>query len=618
MAIKFVHSIVFFVGLMLFKFEVFAAEAYDTITQIDSGKVYKVNEIIITAGRVPTPFFNLARFVSILDYEEIKKLPVDNIQDLLQYISGVDLKTRGPEGVQADLSIRGCTFEQTLILVDGIKISDPQTGHHNLNIPLSLDNIERIEVLKGHGSRIFGPNAFGGIINIITKKGKKPSLALSALGGEHHLYNVNVSLIYPLSILNNSFSFSKKKSDGYRENTNFDITNFSIGQSLSIENNSVNLFFGYVDKKFGANNFYSDRYPNQWEHTITKLFYISSELNILNFNLTPKIYYRNNDDDYILDIKNPEWYHNTHKTNSFGAELQSSLHTSLGISTIGLEICKDEIISSNLGKRNRTKGGLFGEHQINIYNNLTLILGVFIFNYSNFGWKAWPGFDVVYKISSSAKIFGTIGKAFRIPTFTELYYTSPANLGNPNLQPEESFNYELGFSFWQKPFELQASYFIHNGRNLIDWVRVSKDQPWQVVNIATVKTLGLEVSCEFSPKNIIPLIPIDKIRTTYTYLYLNKTTAEYESKYLLDYLRNQLIVFFSHDLPFGFHLNWIMRYEDRINFQSYLIIDSQLHMEYNNIFIFIRASNLLNRAYRDFAGLPLPGRWLTVGIKYIL
>lgn len=587
-------------------------------------KEYKLDEIVVTAGRTPVTFSNLARIVTIINSEDIKNLPIDNIQDLLQYVNAIDLKTRGTEGIQVDAGIRGGTFEQTLIMIDGIKISDPQTGHHNLNIPLSLENVQRIEVLKGQGSRIFGPNAFGGAINIITRKEKEPLLSISALGGEHNLYDINLFSSYPISLLGNNISFSKKKSDGYRENTNFDITTFSIGQSFSIDKHTVNLFFGYIDKKFGAYNFYSDRFPNQWEHTTTKLFNISSEFvgNVFggsnNLNFSPKIYWRRNDDDYILDNTRPDWYHNVHKTYSYGAEFQSSLKTNLGISTIGGEINKDEIKSSNLGTHSRTKGGVFVEHLFNEFENLSISTGFFIYNYSNIGWKFWPGFDAAYKISQTAKIFASFGKAFRIPTFTELYYTSPANMGNPNLKHEETINYEIGFSVLQKYFELQASIFLKDGKNIIDWGRTSKEEPWRVENIADVKTLGSEISCNILPQKFLKIIPLNRIEINYTYLTMDRTTGKYESKYLLDHLRHQLLVGLNHNLPFGLQQNWSIRYEDRINFDSYIIVDSQLSMQYNKFFVFLRATNLFNKSYWDFAGLQLPGRWLSAGIKYQL
>ncbi|MEG8947786.1 TonB-dependent receptor plug domain-containing protein [Rosettibacter firmus] len=581
-------------------------------------KEYKLDEVIVSANRVPIEYANLARTVTVITNDEIKNLPVNNVQDLLEYINAIDLKTRGSEGVQADAGIRGGTFEQTLIMIDGIKISDPQTGHHNLNLPITLNNIERIEILKGQGSRLFGANAFGGAINIITKKSNKKSLSLSGLAGEHNLYELNLFSSYPIGITGNNFSVSRKKSNGYRENTDFDITTFSIGQNLNFRKSVVNFFFGYVDKKFGAYNFYSDRFPNQWEHTTTKLFSTSAEFGNNNLTLSPKIFWRRNDDDYILDKKNPDWYHNIHKTYSYGFEVQASLKSSIGITSIGTEITKDEIKSSNLGYHKRSRGGIFAEQLINFSNDISLSAGIFIYNYTSIGWKFWPGIDLSYKISKTSKIFASYGKAFRIPTFTELYYTSPANMGNPNLKHEETTNYEFGFSYFGKAFNSGIALFIKDGNNIIDWGRLSKDSPWIVENLANVKTYGTEINLQIYPAKINSGIPVNKIEINYTYLSMDRTTGKYESKYLLDYLRHQLILGIGYNLPFNINHNWFFRFEERINFSPYWIVDSQISKQLNRFFLFIRGTNIFNKSRSDFAGLPLPGRWISFGVNYNL
>ena len=102
---------------------------------------HQLQDVIVTASRAPISFSDLTRSVIVIDSSDIKETPVNSIQDLLQYTSGVDIKQRGVDGVQADASIRGGTFEETLILIDGVKMSDPQTAHHNLNLPISLDNV---------------------------------------------------------------------------------------------------------------------------------------------------------------------------------------------------------------------------------------------------------------------------------------------------------------------------------------------------------------------------------------------------------------------------------------------------------------------------------------------
>ena len=407
-------------------------------------KNYELNEIVITASKAPITISNLTRDVIVIDKDEIKILPVNSLQDLLKYTGGVDLRQRGIDGMQSDVSIRGGNFNETLILIDGIKVSDPQTGHHNLNLPFSLDNIQRIEILKGQGSRIFGPNALSGVINFITKKGNNNSFFIKTSGGENHYYEGNIGGSYSFGFINNYISFSKAKTDGYRHNTNFDKINFSYNSSIKAGSGRINLLFGYDDKKFGANGFYGVEYPNQWEHTTTKFLNTGAEFGNEVFSISPKIYWRRNDDNYILNYENPSYYQNIHQTNVYGAELQSSINSNIGTTSFGGEYVNDEIKSTNLGIHSRNKKGVYTEQKISPFENFNIVAGVFLYNYSDLGWKFWPGIDMGFSFSNNIRVYGSVGKAFRIPTYTELYYSSIISQGNQNLKPEETLNFEMG------------------------------------------------------------------------------------------------------------------------------------------------------------------------------
>jgi iron complex outermembrane receptor protein len=577
---------------------------------------FKMNEIIISASRVPLTFSGIARSVTVFDTTIIKNIPVSNVLDLLKFVGSVDVKTRGVEGVQGDISIRGGTSEQTLIMINGIKLSDPQTSHHNLNIPVILENIERVEILKGQGSRIFGPNAFSGAVNIITKKNLTPSLNISAIGGEHNLFEVNISANCPAGITGNTISFSKKKSDGYSFNTDFDITNFLLQQNILFGSNSINLMFGYDDKKFGANSFYSNLFPNQWEHTTTKLLSGTTNLKIGDVTLSPKIYWRRNNDDFFLDHNRPDWNRNIHQTNSYGGEIQSSFKSSIGITSFGGEVGKDEITSSNLGNHQRNKGGFFAEQVLEPGENISTSVGFFIYNYSGIGWKFWPGIDAAYRFDDHTKLFASIGKAFRIPTFTDLYYKSPANIGNPGLTYEETINYEIGFSLSQNNLQTNTSVFLKDGKNLIDWVRPSRNDPWIVQNLTRVKTYGFEISSSVDIQRLLGSSFLQTINISYTYLTADRITGDYESKYLLDHLRHQLIFNVTNNLVLGIFQSWSIRYEDRQNYQSYFLVDTQLMKRIGDFDLMIRATNLFNKSYSDFSGVMLPGRWISAGVKY--
>ncbi len=575
-----------------------------------------MDEIVISSGRMPIAFSNLSRNVSVMTFQEIKNLPVSNIQDLLKYVSGVDLRARGTEGAQADISIRGGSFEQTLVLIDGVKLSDPQTGHHNLNLPVSIDAIERIEVLKGQGARIFGANAFSGAVNIITKKHNTTVLTLSSLGGENGLYELNAFGSVPIGNLGNNISFSKRKSDGYRHNTNFENTSFSIGENISLGENHFNFLYGYLDKNFGANSFYSALFPNQFERTITRIANVSAEIPLGSLQLSPKIFYRNNFDDYHLDYLRTDWNHNTHRNESYGGELQASFNSMLGTTFFGGEFGRDEIRSSNLGTHSRAKSGFYAEQLFHPAENVSISAGIFAYNYSSIGWKFWSGFDISYLATEELKLFGSVGKAFRLPTFTELYYVSPANMGNINLLYEQTTNYEAGVSYAQNIFRASGSVFIKDGKDLIDWVRAKTTDPWRVENVSNLTTIGTELNFNLRVSQLIDSSPITEVNISYVYLSSDRETGKYESKYLLDHLRHQLVIGLSNNLPFGLKQGWILRYEERENITSHFIADSQISIHLEMFDLFLRASNLFNTSYFDIPGIPLPGRWISAGIKF--
>jgi iron complex outermembrane receptor protein len=586
-----------------------------SIISAQSDKILNMSEIIVTAGRIPLMLNELSRSVEVLDSAAIHELPVNSIQDILQYAGGVDLRSRGSNGVQADASIHGGTSDETLIMIDGVAISDPQTGHHNLNIPLSTDAIDRIEVLKGQGSAVFGPNAFSGAINIITKKSHESSLSVSSLGGENGLWDIDAYGNYSIGPFANNISFSKKKSDGYRFNTAFDITNFSYSQNIQAGTNNINILLGYIDKQFGANSFYSNLFPNQWEHTTTGLLNASANFAFNSLSIIPKIYWRRNNDNFYLDHDSSNWNHSINETNSYGAELQVTLNSSLGTTSIGGELSGNEI-SGGLGNHSRNNNGLFAEHLFSPLKDLNISLGGFAYNYSGAGLKLWPDAEANYKMNDAFRVFGSVGKAFRVPTYTDLYSTSAANKGNADLNSEEVINYEIGLAYDKEFFQSSISLFIKDGSNLIDWIRKSTKDPWLAENVMNIRTTGIEASIYLFPKRITNKFPINNVFINYTYLEANRDPGTYQSKYLLDQLRHQFIMGITNEVALGILQNWNFRYEERVNYQPQFILDMKFSKKIDRFELTLGATNLLNRTIIDISGVTLPGRWISGGIKY--
>ena len=572
---------------------------------------HNLDNVIVTANRIPSTFAEIGRSINIITKKEIELLPVTNIQDLLEYFSGVDIKQRGPEGVQADVSIRGGSFEQTLILIDGIKLTDPQTGHHNMNLPVSLSQIERIEILKGQGSRIYGANAFSGVINLITKTSSQNKTQVELSGGENGYYNLGVNL----EGVNHSVAFGKTKSDGYRHNTEFDNYNFSILNSFNFSSAVIKSIYGYASKDFGGNSFYTVKLPNQAEKTKTQFAAISAEMDVYKFNVSPKIYWRNNKDEFIYFKNRPDSPKNNHESNSYGGEIQASSNILGGITSIGIEFSRDEIQSSNLGQHKREEKGVFLEQRISLLENLNINFGGYAYHYSQIEWRFWPGFDLAYNFTDNCKIFANYGQAFRVPSYTELFYKDIVTQGNSDLQPEESNNYEIGFNSKFGIITFNSSFFRKEGKNLIDYVLDAEDDLWKAQNFTEIITNGIEAGITLNMNNITNEI-INSINIDYTYLDSDKASLELNSRYVLDHLKQDLTIKIFNKLPFGINQGWTINYEDRVTLGDHFTVDTKLSRDFEQFNLFVKASNLFNKSYEEIPGVPLPGRWIIGGVKF--
>lgn len=584
----------------------FSANAQDTLK-------YKMKELTVTAKRMPVALSESARSIQLIESSDLNANTSSNPVDLLQLVSGLDLKQRGMDGIQADVSVRGGTFEQTLIMIDGIPVNDPQTGHHNMNLPFTLLDVERVEILKGQGSKSFGPNAFSGAVNFITKSRTTSGAKIFIEGGDNGYYNTTLNGTLKYKSFSNSVTYQKQKSDGYIHNTNFDSQIFTYQNSFNTGNLALKGMFGYADKKFGANSFYTTRFPNQWEHTITKFGKINAIYSIGKDAVELRLFYRRNEDEFLLNYENPSFYKNNHSTNMYGAIAQYTMHSSMGETALGFQFLSDDIKSNNLGEHSRNNKGLFIEHLFSPTDNLNLTFGGFVYNYDLIGWKIWPGFDVNYSFGENYSLFASIGKAFRVPSYTDLYYNDPATEGNADLESEETLNSEIGLKYISDKVFASVAFFNNDGKNIIDWIRLDPSDKWKARNITRVKTNGVEFELNLITKEFIPFV--SRVSLGYTYLVSDKKDEEFDSRYALEYLRNQATLSITNDLPFDVKLNWFFRYEDRYNFEDAFITDLKLSRKYNAFTIHFSAINLFDIDYMDVNGVRLPNRWIRAGLS---
>jgi len=631
-----------------------------TSAQIDT---VNISVVEITSSRIPSVYSESSRIVHIIGKEQIDDAAVSDLQDLLRFIPGTDGRQRGPDGVQSDISIRGGTFDQVLILLNGIPINDVQTGHHNLNLPVDIQDIQRIEILEGPGCQAYGTNAFSGAINIITGNDTDKNLILSLSGGEYNYFGGFISYSQQIRNLHNYLSFSRKQSDGYMSNTDYKIGRFFYQSELKMHKSLLAFYAGYADKAFGANSFYSSVFPHQFEYTKTTL--LGLKWNTKGFLKGGyNIYWRRNQDRFELfrSYENaPAWYtkHNYHLTNVYGVSLNYSFQSVIGKTAFGAEFRNEEILSNVLGDSlnlNTYKLKLFnnlndsilvpgesnvyfykGKARQNIsffaeqryhYQKISAGAGMLINWFSDNTWKVYPALEADFSISKKIKLITTVNQSMRQPNFTELYYNSATNTGNPLLMPETSLNYEIGSKYLTDILDIKMVLFRREGKNLIDWVKYPDSSKWESKNITEINTNGIETGANV---NLLKLTRnnnffIKYIYVSYTYLDASRIENEFMSKYVLDYLVHKADCNFKHRLIKNVFAVWNVSFQQRngtyvdvssqkeIKYKAVYLINSKVYWQNRQWQIFIEASNLLNKSYYDFGNIPLPGRWIRGGV----
>lgn len=604
----------------------------------------ELDEIEVGAGRAPELFSESARILTVLTSNQLRTIPATSLSDALKYVTGVDIRQRGPEGIQADISIRGGTFDQTLILLNGINITDPQTGHHNLNIPLNLTQVSRIEVLEGPASRIYGPNAFSGAINIITSPEDSPPLSITASYGNYNSLSVNISGHLKTGQFSHLISTGHKSSDGHIINTDFKASDLFIHSSGNLYSGKIDFQAGYSMKDFGAQAFYTPKYPDQFEATRTFLTSLrfTTEGKV---KLSPFIYWRKNSDRFEL-FRNeaPEWYkgHNYHVSEVFGSGINAWFNHRLGRTSIGSEIRSEGIMSNVLGEPMNTSVKVMGEQAFytksalrssfsmfveNRYriNRISLTFGLLAQKNSSISenWRLYPGVDASYQISPFSRIFVSGGQSLRLPTFTDLYYSGPTNQGNPHLRPEEVIHLEIGWKGQSPGIQAHGGIFHQKGRNLIDWIREADDSIWRTANHTRINGTGFQTKLSVFPDRLLNKnTPVIYLTVGYHYNFQKKKDQDLISYYTLDFVRHKGTVQLEHRLIKNLSINWGLLFQDRngtytgffnnlpveMEYRPFWLADSKITYSRGKISANIHISNLLDVKYYDFGNIIQPGR----------
>ena len=575
----------------------------------------RLKEVEITSNRITLPFSKTSRTITLITSEDIVNSAATNVADLLQNVIGVDIRRRGTDGMQSDLYIRGGSFDQTLLLIDGVKMDDVQTGHHTMNAILSLDNIERIEIIKGPAARIYGQNAFTGAINIVTKNVERNALDVNLNYGSYANKKGIINISKKIENGGVLASVGYQDSDGYRFNTDFE----NVTAFFKTDLKNYNLTTSFTDRKFGANGFYaSPDYKDQYEETQTSLVALGATYAFNNVTLKPRLYWRRNQDMYVFLRQDPSFYRNLHISNKVGAETNMVVNSKLGKTGIGIDVFRVFLVSNNLGNHNRTAVTGFLEHRFELLNeNLDITPGVAISYFSDFETKAFPGLDVGYRVSDNLKFYGNIGYTYRVPTYTDLFYVGPTTMGNPNLEPESALSEELGVKLTTGNFQFDVALFNRMSDNLIDWTKDNESDKWETRNFSEVLTQGVEVAF-----NYFTYFGKFKQNLNVGYTYINDDIRDNNvayTRYSLNSIKHQITS--TIDTKFFNYVSQHIayRYIERTNGQSYTVVDASLQATISNSFdVSLAANNIFNTEYYETNLVPMPKGNVMLGLKYAI
>ncbi|MBM3818632.1 MAG: TonB-dependent receptor [Acidimicrobiia bacterium] len=564
-------------------------------------------EVVVTAAATPVPFGSVTRTLTIITREQIAQLPVRSVADVLRLTGSVDVRMRGERGGQTDFAVRGANFGQMLVLVDGVRLNDAQSGHHNGDIPVPLDMVERIEVLHGVGSSLFGADAFGGTINVITRKdfrGASGSLETGSFGLVAGRGQVGAAR----GRVHQTLAVSVDRSSGFMFERDYLMTGVSSRTALA-DRSAVAV--SYLWKDFGANGFYGNAPSHEW----TNQTLVAADHRFgswAGWQVGGTASYRTHGDRFIFNVRGTAPA-NQHRTHATIASLRASRTMSGGTSvTAGVEGGADWIRSNNLGNHTTRRVSGFGEWRQALGQTTQLDASVRVDRYTEFGTAVSPSLGVGWWPSSVVRLRASAGRAFRVPTFTERYYSDPANLARPEVHAEAAWAGEGGADvFLTNGWTLGATVFGRLDHDVIDWLRATTADRWRTYNIRDVDTIGVELSAGRTLSNGTFL------QVAYTGLDVQAAGVTLLSKYVLDYAPHALSAGAVVPLPASLRLAPRIELKRRTRSTGttdYAVLDLRASRRFGAYEIRVDGTNLGDASYQEVLGVAMPGRAVSVSL----
>ena len=608
-----------------------------------------LDEVLITGSRAPLTAVQSAKIVEIVTHDQIERAEAHTLNDVLKLSTGVDVRQRSGFGVQTDISINGGTFDQITLLLNGVPLSNPQTGHNAADFPVSISDIDHIEILEGSSARIYGSSAFNGAVNIVTRTPSRTGARVNMEGGSFGTFGGDAAVSWkPSTSLQQLLSGGYMQSDGGTANSNFRKRRGFYQGGFNSTFIRLNWQAGITSQDFGANTFYSARFPNQYEATrryiasasaTIRPFAHSDNTTAASFEIKPMLYGHRNYDHFqlIKGMTGAQKGENYHRLDVYGASVDLNLSWLLGKTAIGADVRKEHIMSTAYGqlldsarwiaikgtdrmynkRADRTNTSLFLEHNV-VLNKVTISAGIMANRNTALDndFRFYPGIDISYRPNNHWRLYAGWNKALRVPTFTDLFTANSAQQGNLNLKPERNSTFKIGSRFTTTGIEAMATMFYSRGRNMIDWVyETATSTRYHALNIGKLDNMGASVDLSTEARLNLSQLLFSQAETKgepvlmkvgYAYIHQKHTTNQpiYRSLYALEYLRHKVVVELSHPIVSHLSASWALRWQQRMNgYKPYAKVDGKLTWREQRWQIYLKADNLTCHRYYDLGSV---------------
>jgi len=582
-----------------------------------------LDQIVVTATRNLEPRSEVAASIAVVTADEIAARGATRLEDVLQDVIGLHLVSQGSAAALVTPSIRGSESQQVLVMIDGIRLNSPQLGLADLsNLPVALGDIERIEVLRGPASALYGSNALGGVIHIITRQPEAtPQTRVSWSEGRADSRRVSVSTARKLEKFRYRIGLEKQQSQGFRVNSDYDQFNADtqLGYRLSP---SYDLQFNayHFDRENGTPG--TTAFPSPSARQLDRNTLASLTLSELSGPLTWRIkesYERRNN-----RYRNPDWFiDDSHKVETYGSELQGTLEQNRHTLTLGLDYFLDSLDSSQLDEIDQERGSLFAQYQLDATSMLQLLFGLRYDIHSNFDNELSPRASALFKLSDSTRLRASASKAFRAPTLNDLYWPLTSfpgytEMGNPDLTPETAWEYEIALDQdLGESGSFLLSTFLRETDGLINWQDLDPDplvDYWQPVNINDARIWGVETGIDYR------FCRSFAAGGNYTWLSAkDRNTDAHLAGKPTQQLHGYLTIGPVQKLTFRLDGRYADYHSSDTTRKSYLVFDASLNRPFVvgqvDLDATLSVRNLLDRDYEINPGYPMPPQEFQLGIS---